>query len=206
MFEWAWAQTERFRNIDEKRDSQYPHFRRTDVKHWTRWKLYPGALLFMPTRLLLLGIDGFLCTIIVKVLTLGHDFKRGPLKDGCRKKLLFFMYKKCTSLYLFIAGIRTKKKQIDSDYSEYLGRDYRTKMRKIKKTSTIVCNHISWLDTVVLIDSITPAFSPTAGLKDIPLLNTLIDVLDSIYIPRGGSKESREFALEQIRIRQGMIE
>jgi hypothetical protein len=48
---------------------------------------------------------------------------------------------------------------------------------------------------VVLVKSIRPAFSPSAEFKNVPLLGTLINVLDSIYIPRGGSEENKAKAL-----------
>jgi len=63
--EYAWARTKRFREVDEKRDSMFPQFRRNDVSHWSRWKFYPGAMLLMPTRLFLLAIDGVFLTTIV---------------------------------------------------------------------------------------------------------------------------------------------
>ena len=40
-----------------------------------------------------------------------------------------------------------------------------------------------------------PAFAPSAEFKGVPLLGTLMDVIDSIYIPRGGSEESKARAL-----------
>lgn len=77
----------------------------------------------------------------------------------------------------------------ECDYSFYLGKNYKENYKPIKSTSTIVCNHISWLDVVVLIKHLSPAFAPSAEFRGMPLLGTLIDFLDSIYIPRGGSEE-----------------
>jgi 1-acyl-sn-glycerol-3-phosphate acyltransferase len=62
-------------------------------------------------------------------------------------------------------------------------------MKPIKSTSTIVCNHVSWLDVVVLIKYVCPAFTPSAEQKGLPIVGKLIDFLDSIYIPRGGTPE-----------------
>jgi|TARA_B110000285_G_C15134511_1_gene625948 hypothetical protein len=53
------------REVDEERDSQYPAFRRRDVQNWARWKFYPGAVLVMPTRLILLIIDIIFLTTFV---------------------------------------------------------------------------------------------------------------------------------------------
>jgi hypothetical protein len=40
-----------------------------------------------------------------------------------------------------------------------------------------------------------PAFAPSSEFRGVPLLGTLIDVIDSIYIPRGGSEENKAKAL-----------
>lgn len=102
--------------------------------------------------------------------------------------------------------MRTTLKYVDSDYTEYLGPNYKTNQKKIKRTSTIVCNHTSWLDTVILIKNIKPAFSPSSEFRNVPIFSTLIDSIDSIYIPRGGNEESRAKALAAIRDRQELIE
>ena len=75
-----------------------------------------------------------------------------------------------------------------------------------KKTSTIVCNHVSWVDAVLLIKTIRPAFAPSAGFQNVPLFSTLINVLDSIYMPQGGSEDNRIKILQKIKDRQELIE
>lgn len=116
------------------------------------------------------------------------------------------MYHVCCTFYLFVSGMKTTLQYKDVDYSYYLGPEYKRSMKKIKRTSTIVSNHVSWLDPVVLIKNIRPAFSPSDEFRGVPLLGKLIDVIDSIYIPRGGSDESRAKALMKIRDRQELIE
>lgn len=59
---------------------------------------------------------------------------------------------------------------------------------------------------MVLIKEIRPAFAPSAEFKNVPLLGSLIDAIDSIYIPRGGSEEKKAAALAAIRDRQELIE
>jgi len=54
--EYAFSVTSRMRVVDEKRDKYFWAFRRLDVTKWKRWKLYPGALLTMPARLILMNI------------------------------------------------------------------------------------------------------------------------------------------------------
>ena len=110
------------------------------------------------------------------------------------------MYAICCTFYLFICGVSTSvTRHKDVEYSKYLGAN--ASKLETEYASTIVCNHISWLDPIVLIKNIMPAFAPTSGLKDVPLLRTLIDCLDSIYIPRGGSEENKAQALLDIKKR-----
>ena len=136
-----------------------------------------------------------------RILSIGHDFRKGPMKAGCRKSLIYFMYHVCCSFFLVVCSIKSSVKYLEFDYSYYLGERYQENIKKIKSTSTIISNHISWLDPVVLIKNIRPAFAPSAEFKNVPLLGTLIDVIDSIYIPRGGSEENKAKALAAIRER-----
>ena len=64
--------------------------------------------------------------------------------------------------------------------------------------STIVSNHVSWLDPVVMIRNVAPAFAAFEEFRSVPLLGKMIDSLDSIYIPRGGSEEKRALILKAI--------
>jgi len=91
-----------------ERDEKFPYFRRYDAQYWARWKLYPGAMFLMPTRIVLLVFDGIFLTSMVNILSFGHDYKKGPLKRGCRKWLINFLYHVCCSFYLFICGMSSK--------------------------------------------------------------------------------------------------
>lgn len=62
LLEYAWWRTKRFRDVNEERDRLFPHFRRTDVQKWARWKFYPGAMLTMPTRIFLII---FICSTTI---------------------------------------------------------------------------------------------------------------------------------------------
>jgi hypothetical protein len=63
--EFAMRKTKRFREENEARDSKFPAFRRNDAHKWARWKFLPGAMLVMPTRMILLVLDAiFLVTFV----------------------------------------------------------------------------------------------------------------------------------------------
>ena len=83
-------------------------------------------------------------------MTLGHDFNKGPLEKGWRKKVLSFLYRNTAKVWMLIAGVNTEYEEVVVDYSAYLGPDYKTQYDESIKTSTIVSNHVSWHDTMNL--------------------------------------------------------
>ena len=83
-----------------------------------------------------------------RLLTLGHDFKKGPIPTGCRKKIVNFLYRINGKIWMLVCGVfvtHTDKKEYDFSY--YLGPGYKEKYKPIKKCSTIISNHVSWIDT-----------------------------------------------------------
>lgn len=197
-FEWAYSKVHRFREIDEERDQYYGAFRRQDAKHWARWKFYPGAMLTLTTRVILLFTGMVVLFFSISFLSIGHNFDKGPMPEGCRKRLIRSIYRACCGWGIFIAGMRTAVTYQDVDYSYYLGEGYKDKYRDIKKTSTLVCNHVSWLDALILIYIITPAFAPSSFFKTVPVFSTTCSVLDSIYIDRGADEATRQKTVNTI--------
>jgi len=50
--------------IDESRDSKFPAWRRIDTHLWSKPKLYLGAVLWMPTKLLIIVSVVLACLLI----------------------------------------------------------------------------------------------------------------------------------------------
>lgn len=73
IFEWAWKKTKPMRIPNEERDSKYPAFRRLDKK-WNKIKYYPGALLWLPFKIVLILSVMVKAIIFTKILCLGHNF------------------------------------------------------------------------------------------------------------------------------------
>lgn len=173
-----------------------------DAHKWSRWKFYPGAMFSLPIRFLILILQGILLLIMAWFLTLGHDFKKGPIPTGCRKRLVNFLYRINGKVWMVICGIfvtHTDKKEYD--YSYYLGPGYKDKMKSYKKCSTIVSNHVSWVDTQNIYQFHDVAFALDAGFVNVPLMGKLGAMVDSIFIPRGGTEEKRLAALNAIKDR-----
>lgn len=129
------------------------------------------------------------------------------MPNGCRKGTIRCIYYLIVRFGIWIAGMGLKRvRHKDMDYSYYLGPNYQEGYRDIKKASTIVCNHCSWLDCMILICEVCPGFCPTASFKNVPIFNTTIEVLDSFYINRGSDQESRDKLVQSIIERQKLIE
>ena len=73
--------------------------------------------------------------------------------------------------------------------------------------STVICNHIGWLDILSLICSpVHPGFTPKEDLAKVPLLSTIIRCLQSLFVYRGTNKDERDTIVDQISERQRKIE
>ena len=113
-----------------------------------------------------------------------HDFSRGPLKRGCRKGTLTCFIRTLGHIQLFLAGLSFRHIEKDADYTEYLGEDYQSKYKTdVKKASTIVSNHVSWLDSQSIYKAIgNVAFGAMSELENVPIVGTLAKSLDFIFI------------------------
>ena len=102
----------------------FPGYRRLDVKNWSRWKFYPGALFLMPTRAFLMCLMVLICASTMYIASCCHDFKKGPV-SGFRKNLLGGIVGFFSWVLLVITGVWSDFNEIDYDYSEYLGPNYK---------------------------------------------------------------------------------
>lgn len=163
-------------------------------------------MLTFPTRFLFIIVQGILLTIVCTILTLGHDFKKGPLKEGCRKSVVGFLFSFNAKIWMIVTGVSSKHEKMDFDYTPYLGPNYKDTQPVIKRVSTIICNHVSWIDTQNLYQFFKLAFTLDIGFKNAPLMSNLGNIVDSIYLPRGGTEEKKLAALNMIKDRQELIE
>lgn len=51
----------------------FPAFRRHDALEWRKWKLYPGAMVLLIPRMLLLAVLGLVCFLLLKLFLICHD-------------------------------------------------------------------------------------------------------------------------------------
>jgi len=152
-------------------------------------------MLFMPTRFMLLLLSFLVMVFVVRVLCLFHDFEKGPI-TGIRKSIIKKWMHYLSWIMLLICGMRYEKKHIEFDYTKYLGPDYKIEKRKSNYTSTIVANHVSWIDALILYCCFECSFAPTKGIKDVPGVGVLAQATDCIFIPRGSTEEARNQTVE----------
>ena len=74
------------------------------------------------------------------------------------------------------------------------------------KCSTVVCNHVGFLEILSLIASpLGPAFAARIGVSKMPIINKLTDGLQSVYI-NNSDQANRENALDILKERAVSIE
>jgi 1-acyl-sn-glycerol-3-phosphate acyltransferase len=101
-----------------------------------------------------------------------------------------------------MGGMRTVKKQIDFDYTPFLGPDYKETQIIPKKVSTIISNHSSWLDVPILISNFRAAFASKKSFRKVPVFGIIVEALGCIFISRGASIDKKNKVVEQIGERQ----
>ena len=97
-----------------------------------------------------------------------------------------------------MCGHFSTKYKVDFDYTEYLGEGYKENFKEISKVPTMICNHVSWLDTQILLKYFNLSFTLAKPFKKVPLFGTLAQTIDTIFIERGGSAEDRHRTIEII--------
>lgn len=133
------------------------------------------------------------------VFTCCRNFKKkGPLKNKCQRKAVKILFEVCGYALLFLFGCGAKVEHVDVDYSYFLGRDYKKGYKDIKKTSTIICNHVSCLDSMAIVHAYFTAFAVADDYKKVPVLRTIFNAADCLFMPRGGTDEARQKTLELI--------
>ena len=71
-FEYVWYKTTRYRSHDDLHEL-FPAFRRTDVKNWSKWRYYFGAMTLLLPRLILATFSGAVIVLQVNICLIGHD-------------------------------------------------------------------------------------------------------------------------------------
>ena len=97
--------------------------------------------------------------------------------------------------------------EVDCDYSEWLGPDYKEKYKQNITAPIMICNHITHLDAVfVYIWKNQPTFSADAVFKTFFPMNYFSNLQDFVWLPRDGNQASRDAVMSVLRERYDLIE
>lgn len=97
-----------------------------------------------------------------------------------------------------------KVDRVKVDYKPYLGPDWTP---SYNGASTIVGNHSSWCDIVLVTIMKFPSFTPKSGIQKWPFIGPICElVFDSYFINRAGTPEERQKIVDAIADRQSKSE
>lgn len=125
-----------------------------------------------------------------------------PLKPGCRKTFVYGIYTLTAKTVCFLAGMSVTLKKVEMDYSEYLGKDYLKTQKKVKMAPTLVSNHLTWLDSVIVWSCMKVAFACSDAFYGMTVVRTLQNQCEGLWIPRGRDEKAVKGVLKAIADRQ----
>lgn len=137
---------------------------------WSRWNFYPGCFLIMIPRIIFLFAVFFgPLAIGIAVLYGGHGkcFDK-PLSGWRATAFKYVVWITCQMLIFGFGYVikHTEHTEDDTDYSKYLGPKWKENKFTGKRVSTLVSNHISFLDIWTWLSvGRLPAFTPAASVR-----------------------------------------
>ena len=190
LIEYALAKLKRIIKVDEKRDSQFPAFRRTDVKWFNRPWLYLTCP-FSLFKVLLAFVALFICMIICNVLSIGYNpmqqdlarwkYKIVRVTHFCTARIVMFCA--CTCLWY-------EEEKPKVCYKKWLGPDWKPDYEG-QYVGAIVTNHQSFLDCAIHSMCQLPGSIAKEDTKKIPFVGPIATMSGCLYVTRT-NKESRE--------------
>ena len=126
LFEWAWKIAERARGAEEAMWKEFPSFRRLDMHLWSRSKFYPGCFLMLVPRFMWIMWSVFMLGVTCKIIGYGKSMEV-PM-TGWRRDVHCWLGQFWSKMIVYGFGyrmVRTDHSEEDTDYSKYLGPDYR---------------------------------------------------------------------------------
>jgi 1-acyl-sn-glycerol-3-phosphate acyltransferase len=65
-------------------------------------------------------------------------------------------------------------------------------------TGTMISNHVTQHDAMIITQYLNNSFALDISFKKIPLMGSLAQMVDGIFVPRAGSDEARQKIMEII--------
>lgn len=110
-------------------------------------------------------------------------------------------------LWCWVSGMWISHKELEADYSEWLGHDYKAHYdHSLKRTPQVVSTHVSWLDPCIATRYYLCSMTLKESFRTIPLLSTLAINTESLFIPRSASAAEKDKLVQLIIDRQELIQ
>lgn len=134
--------------------------------------MYPVAVTLLPIRLVLFVLMLFLPFLTFKILYLGQDTSK-PI-SSIKRIVAQNLYSFFSRLNLLAIGIVVRRKDIQFDYSKWLGHNY--KAIESTSLSTYVANHMGFADEVAVIVALLGncSFLAAEKTKNVPFIGEIV--------------------------------
>ena len=103
-----------------------------------------------------------------------------------------------TTIFFYVSGILViePKPEVEALYKEYFGPDYTIEYDK--NYSSMICNHISFIDTLMGMRKFACGYLAKASVKNTPIVGSIAISLQTVFVDRGDAKD-REKVFNQIQ-------
>lgn len=133
----------------------------------------------------------FILTFLVVLLTIGVDLKNPKIGTVRRMLIRGVIIFYCRGI-LFLLGLYHIKVDYvstgEGDYTKWLGPDWQPSW---ENPSTIVSNHVSWMDILVALIFFCPSFLSKKSVRQYPGVGRIAVAIDCVFFDRGGSKDEK---------------
>lgn len=183
----------------EETHKKFPVFRRLDKLNYVR--LLIGLIVLVWPRIILFALCMITMAIIVNIGKNIIDPKDKPWKDKA--------YSFGSRIILFSLGniipntTRGDPKLIEEVYKKYLGPDF--KIDYDKKFCTVICNHVSWVETYYFMFRYACGFIGKKSASKIPTIREMGYYNQSIYCDRTDPDDRKKTAENIAKRQEGLM-
>ena len=182
LLSYAWKMTKPYRQKQDEYDSVNPSWRRGDLHLWKLHRFLPGAITLLLPRVVLMISLLLSIGVLALILFIGADVYSGKPPSGFRKTILGYAIRGTSRIFIFCSSYRMNVIECDTDYSLYLGKDYRKTQKVPAKPSTIIENHVSWLDNFLIMALYPVRFLTAALMKLVPVVGYICHAVGCVFV------------------------
>ncbi len=181
---------------------KYPSFQRRELTSISLGWIYYGTLNYVWFKAILAPLILFCIWLVLKIKFNG----RSDISSSEHREYIFKSNRILGKLLHLSLGIVFLEKDSRNEektknvYKKYLGEDYDFN-RYENNYSTVVSNHVSYIDIVYFLYRESPSYTSKESVKKLPLVGMIAEGLNTFYIDRT-SKENRLENIRKIEKRQ----